>query len=255
LGGGTRAIARVLEGPAVEAAVGRAMTSPAVERALVQALDSDLVDRVWARLLASDETQLLVERIAQAPEVRAAIAGQGIGLLEDLGRQLGSVARRLDDALDAVVRRLLRRPPRTRRSRQAGLVARALSLLFDFGLVNLAFIAISALVALVFGRPDTGPSTVLAGTGAWFILGSIYALFFWSLAGQTPGMRLVGIRLEAEGSNRIGIRSATRRLAGAFASLLTLGLGFLPILGSERRQGLHDRLSHTEVVYVATGVA
>jgi uncharacterized RDD family membrane protein YckC len=249
-----RAIARLLEGPAVETAMSRALTSPAVERAVMDALDSDLVDRLWARLLASDETQLLVERIAQAPEVRAAIAGQGIGLIEDLGRQLGSVARRLDDALDATIRRLLRRPPRTERSRQAGLITRALSVAADFGLVNLAFIAISALFALVFGRPDGDTSTVLAGTAFWLVLGSAYALFFWSLAGQTPGMRLVGIRLEAEGSNRIGIRRATRRLLGIFASLLTAGLGFLLILSSERRQGLHDRFSHTEVVYTPRGV-
>ena len=109
-----RALVRVLEGPAVEEAVERVLASPAVERALLDALDSDLVDRVWERLLASDEAQKLVERIAQAPEVRAAVAAQGVGLIEDLGRQVRRIAHRLDGVVEAFARRLAMRPRRER---------------------------------------------------------------------------------------------------------------------------------------------
>src|SRR3954452_1690076 len=108
-----RALARGLRGPAVEEAVGDALASPAVEAALLEALDSELVDRVWDRLLASDELQRLVERIAEAPEVRSAITSQGVGLLDDLRREVRKAARRLDDAVERVARRLLRRPQRT----------------------------------------------------------------------------------------------------------------------------------------------
>ena len=66
-----------------------------------------MVDRIWERLLASDEAQKLVERIAEAPEVRAAVAAQGVGLLADLGRGARRAARRLDDGVERVVRRLL----------------------------------------------------------------------------------------------------------------------------------------------------
>ena len=93
-----RAQVRILEGPQFEEALARAMGTPAFERALGRALDSEQFDNLWTQLLASDEAQKLVERIAEAPEVRAAVTAQGVGLIEDLGRQLRRVTRRLDDA-------------------------------------------------------------------------------------------------------------------------------------------------------------
>src|SRR5262249_7838744 len=90
-----RALARVLEGPIVEDAVQGALQSEAVKRALLEAMDSELVDEVWRRLLASDQAQQLIERIAGAPEVRAAISAQGVGLLGDIGRTIGKATRRL----------------------------------------------------------------------------------------------------------------------------------------------------------------
>ena len=84
-----RALARVLQGPVVEEAVNGALESDAVKRALIEALDSELVDEVWRRLLASDEAQQLVERIAEAPEMRAAISAQSVGLIEDIGHTIG----------------------------------------------------------------------------------------------------------------------------------------------------------------------
>ena len=80
-----RALDRIFAGPLIEEAVERAVSSPDVERALREALDSEMVDRMWEQLLASDEVQQLFEHIGEAPELRAAIASQGTGLLQDLG--------------------------------------------------------------------------------------------------------------------------------------------------------------------------
>src|SRR5215211_3265079 len=107
-----RAVVRVLQGPAVEEAMRGALDSPAVERALVEAIDSQLVDKVWQRVLASDEAQRLVERIAQAPEVRTAITSQGVGFLDDIRREIGKVARRIDEGVERIVRRILGRKQR-----------------------------------------------------------------------------------------------------------------------------------------------
>ncbi len=106
-----RALERLLQGPVVEEAVESAMRSPAVERALNEAIDSEMIDRIWERLLASDEAQKLVERIAEAPEVRSAIAAQGVGLIDDVRREAARATHRLDDTLARVVRRLFCRPP------------------------------------------------------------------------------------------------------------------------------------------------
>ena len=117
-----RAIVRVLESEAAQEALERTLSSPAVERAAVKVLDSELVDHVWDHLLASDEAQKLVERIAEAPEVRAAIAAQGVGLISDLGRQVRGVTQRLDDGLERLVRRLLGKPERTAPTGRVGLL-------------------------------------------------------------------------------------------------------------------------------------
>ncbi len=248
-----RAIIRVLESDAAQEAFERTLSSPAAERAAVKVLDSELVDHVWDRLLASDEAQKLVERIAAAPEVRAAIASQGVGLLDDIGRQVRDVAGRLDDGLEGVVRRITHKP-RTEPVRSVGLVTRGLAALFDGAILNGIFLGAAALfgyvAAALFNSAELSATGIALGTGAWIVAGSVYALIFWSLAGQTPGMRILSIRIERDGSNRLGLRCARRRLGGVFLSLLTLGLGFLGMITRDDRRGYQDRRADTTVVRV-----
>jgi uncharacterized RDD family membrane protein YckC len=249
-----RAFARILKGPAVEDAVTQAVQSAAVERAILEALDSEMVDRIWDRLLESDEAQRLVERIAEAPEVRAAIAAQGMGLLEDLGRQMGRATRGFDDIVERVVRAVLRRPPRIERTQAVGLATRLVALAVDVGILNAGFFVVSAILALLIsavsgGTDQVSTEAIAAGGAAWLLAGSVYLLMFWSSVGQTPGMRFVGIHLEADGKRRIGRRAAVRRLYGVALCVLTLGLGFLGVVFNERRRGLHDRIASTDVLY------
>ncbi len=246
-----RAMARVVRGPLVEEAVQGALESDAVKRALLEAMDSELVDEVWRRLLASDQAQQLVERIAEAPEVRAAISAQGVGLLEDIGRTIGKLCRRLDDSFERLVRRLCFRRRREVPSEHAGAVSRLLALALDGLFVNLSFSALAAIVALIgsaLGGNGHGLSglALALGAGVWSGLGALYLLGFWSLAGQTPGMRFVGIELS---EHRIPLRRALKRLLGLGLSVVTLGIGFLGVVFGAERRGWDDRLSATAVVY------
>ncbi|MFL5892967.1 MAG: RDD family protein [Solirubrobacterales bacterium] len=247
-----RAVVRVLQGPAVEEAMRGALESPAVERALIDAVDSQLLDKVWQRVLASDEAQKLVERIAEAPEVRAAITSQGVGFLDDIRREIGKVARRIDGGIERVVRRVFRRAQRSEPTECAGAFTRVLAFALDVGALNLAFIAISALVAfvasLVFPSDATAPALAV-GAFAWVLAGAVYLVSFWSLLGQTPGMSIVGIRVVAPGQQRVSLRLSIRRLFGLAVAVIPLGLGFAGILFSQRRRGLEDVLGHTEVRY------
>ena len=252
-----RALVRVLEGPAVREAAAGAINSKQVEEAILEALDSELIDNVWARLLESDETQALVERIAEAPEVRAAITQQGVGLLEDVGRQIGKVARQLDDLVERVARRLTLRKDRcTQPAQQAGAISRLLAFGIDVGLMNATFFLGSALLSFVlrevFGGSGNLPDGALVlGTGAWLIGIGTYLTAFWSLAGETPGMRFIGLRLDDADTHGIGFRRAIRRLVGFGLTGLTLGLGFLGILFRNDRRGWPDRMARTEVIYVS----
>ena len=219
-----RALVRVLQGPAVLEAAAGALNSEQVEEAIVAAIDSEMIDRVWAELLDSDEIQRLIERIADAPEIRAAITQQGLGLIDDIGRQLARVAKRLDDGLERIVRRLTRRKPRAESPPQAGAITRALAFVVDVLILDAILIGISAGIALVAGAfgisGDPQRSVVVVGAGVWLITGAVYLVAFWGLSGQTPGMRFLDIRLDARGTRRIGPRRAVRRLIGLGISAL-----------------------------------
>lgn len=246
-----RAMDRVLRGPIVEDAVQGALESDAVKRALLEAMDSELVDEVWRRLLASEEAQQLVERIAGAPEVRAAISAQGVGLLQDIGHTIGKLTRSLDGTFERVVRRIFFRRRREGPTNHAGAVSRALAMVIDGVFVNFGFAAIVALLTLVdnlFGGSASGGSdfAIAVGSTIWLAMGAVYLFGFWSLAGQTPGMRFVGIRLSVD---RLPPRRSVRRLIGLGLSVLALGIGFLGIVFGKQRRGWDDRFSDTDVVY------
>jgi uncharacterized RDD family membrane protein YckC len=251
-----RALVRVLRGRAVEEAIEQTVNSPAVERALTEALDSELVDSLWRQLLASDEAQQLVERIAEAPEVRSAIAAQGVGFLDDIRRELARIARRLEDVAERIDRRLLFRRRRTEPTDCAGLITRGLAFALDVGILNAVFFAVSALVALIASAVFPGDATAPAlafGAAAWLVAGGFYLVVFWTLADQTPGMRFLGIRLANVDPDRPGVelRAAIARLFGLALAVIPLGLGLLGIVTSERRRGLQDRVARTEVRYEA----
>jgi uncharacterized RDD family membrane protein YckC len=77
----------------------------------------------------------------------------------------------------------------------------------------------------------------------------VYMLFFWTLTGQTLGDYAVGIRVVRTNGRRVNLISGLVRFFGYFLCFVTLGLGFLWILIDNRRQGWHDKLAGTCVIY------
>ena len=246
-----RAIARVLEGPVIEEAVQGALDSAQVKKALLETLDSELVDEVWRRLLAGQQVQQLVERIAEAPEVRAAIASQSIGLLGDIGRTIAKLARDLDDTAERILRRIFFRRRRPLPTNRAGVITRAGAFAIDAVIINLFFTVLAGAITLLAtffgGSGSSVPRGALAaGSFLWLAIVSTYLVGFWSLAGQTPGMRFLGIRLN---ERRLPLRRSVKRLIGIGLSVITFGIGFLGIVFGESRRSWADRMGHTEVVY------
>jgi uncharacterized RDD family membrane protein YckC len=248
-----RALTRVLQGPLVEDAVHGALDSEAVRRALIDALDSEMVDEVWRRVLASEETQRLVERIAEAPEIRAAISAQSVGFIEDIGHTIGNTTRRIDTVIEGAARRVTFRKRRTEPTERAGLLTRVLAFGLDLLIVNLAFSGLAAILALIgsffsgTGNGLSGAALALGGA-AWVGLAGLYMVVFWSLAGQTPGMRFFGLRLGTE-ARGLAPRKSVKRLVGLFLAAIPFGLGFLGILFDERRRGWEDRMAGVDVLY------
>ena len=253
---GFRATQRVAESTGLDREL-----EEALERALVNVLESDFTDRMFERLLDSDETQKLIERIAEAPEVRGAIRAQSVGLLEDVGAEVAKVTEAIDSRLERLARAVIGRPQRSVPSRNGGLVSRAVAFVIDAALLNTAYFLAATIVGVAFAALSPGSenlsnvsdAALALGVSAWLAAIGAYLLFFWSLSGQTPGMRFMGLCLFAGGSPRLGARRAFRRLVGTALAALPFGLGFLPILVNERRQGLNDRIAGTEVVFVGHG--
>ena len=255
---------------AVEEAVVRALGSPAVGRAIERAiqnhtaaaglskdemaqvvkqvLESDAAAEVWDEVLQSVELQMLVERIASAPEIRSAIASQGAGLFTDIGVKLTKLTEALDDLLE----RVARRHNADSETNQVGLATRLVAAGIDIGLLVAIYSIISSVFASVIsfafgGHLSLVGATVLGTLGFFAAGGALVA--FWSLAGRTPGMHFLSIRLVHDGSDDISLRRSVHRALGLLVSLVPLGLGFLAILRDPSRRAWHDRMAGTEVVY------
>ena len=80
------------------------------------------------------------------------------------------------------------------------------------------------------------------------LLVALYHVAFWRWRGQTPGKWLLGVRVVRLDGGRLGIGRCALRIVGYLLSALPFYLGYLWILGPQRR-GFHNRLARTEVVY------
>lgn len=75
-----------------------------------------------------------------------------------------------------------------------------------------------------------------------------FALWPLLWPGQTPGKRLLGLRVVELTGKPPGLMLNLRRYGGYAASLATGGLGFIQIFWDANRQGLHDKAAHTAVI-------
>ncbi len=77
----------------------------------------------------------------------------------------------------------------------------------------------------------------------------LYLLSLWLFAGRTVGMGIVGIRIVRSNGRPVHLVTVLVRLVGFTVSLFTLGLGFLWVIIDDDRQGLHDKMAGTYVIY------
>jgi uncharacterized RDD family membrane protein YckC len=251
------AVLRALRSPAVGRAIERAMASHAeaaglsseeLARIVKQALESEVAEQAWGEVLASREVQMLIERIAEAPEIRSAIAAQGAGLITDIGVKLTRLTEAFDDGLERVVRH----GEPDSETNQAGLATRLVAFAIDFGLLfavySLASGVIASVVSFSFGSSLTLLGAIVLGV-IGYLLGGAVLVLFWSLGGQTPGMRALSIRLMQDGSRDVTLGRAIKRLFALAIALLPLGLGYFWILRDPSRHAWHDTMTGTEVVY------
>lgn len=75
-----------------------------------------------------------------------------------------------------------------------------------------------------------------------------YFAVFWSTTGQTPGARIMQIRVLATAGETVALPRAVVRCIGIVLAALPVFAGFVPVLFDDRRRALQDRLAGTVVV-------
>ena len=232
----------------IERVVDELVRSGELERLVIAALASPRTLEATDRVLASEQMQHALNHVASSPELREAVQKQTTGLAEEVVGDLRETAARLDDRAE----RLVSRRVRPARAREAGIVTRALALATDAGITLVWYMAVVGLASLVASLVGTLRPAWLAGlllTAAWALIVVPYFVLFWSTAGQTPGMRLLRLRLHRLDGSALSVGRALVRVVGLALAIIPLFAGFVPVLFSDRRRGLPDYLAGTVVVY------
>jgi uncharacterized RDD family membrane protein YckC len=230
----------------VERIVHEFAASGELERLLDSALASPQSREVIDRVLASDATKQALERVLAGPEVRAALTSQSAGLAEEVMIGARSTATGLDLRFSLGARRSPASPFAGVASRGVALVVDAFAIVAGTAVVGGA----ASLVAAVVGglRPEWLAQTLLSLATVAIAVG--YFVVFWQTAGQTPGMRLMGVRvLSRRDGGRLTAWQALLRTIGLALAIIPCFLGFLPALFDSRRRALPDYLAGTVVVY------
>ena len=136
--------------------------------------------------------------------------------------------------------------------RYVGLYTRVIAFVLDAALINLVAIVVAvgaSLILSLFHIPKELKTVLAAIAGAAYIVWSIgYFVAFWSSTGQTPGSRLMQIRVVTANGGPFRPRRAILRCIGLVLAALPLFAGYVLILFDGKRRGFQDRLAGTLVV-------
>ncbi|MES1207619.1 MAG: RDD family protein [Pseudomonadota bacterium] len=150
------------------------------------------------------------------------------------------------------------------RVRVTGFPRRAAAAMCDMAILLAFTAAVTAAVALSLHIPipsarEIGPDLLVAGildrnpmaVGALGLLlgiAGLYQLYFAGIAGQTPGMRLLGIRIICRRGRPPGPARGLLRLLALIPSVGPAALGWLWAIFDREHRALHDHLAGTYVI-------
>ena len=150
----------------------------------------------------------------------------------------------------------------------AGFASRAVALVIDFAIISVALLAVNWFVASFLGmlnmqvsdcvqqvtgqQKGTDFCNLVASVSLIFALcfAPVYFIFFWIVGdGTTPGHAIMGLRVVRMSAKPMRLHIAVLRWIGYIVCFLSFGLGFVGVLLDNQRQGWHDTLAGTCVLY------
>lgn len=132
----------------------------------------------------------------------------------------------------------------------AGPGGRLVAYIVDIIVITVAVIVVAILGGLLtVVAPVIGIFSLILGI---LIVPLIYFPYYWSSSGQTPGMKMMGIRVvrDRDGGPVTG-GQAVLRLIGYWVSGAVFYLGYIWIFIDKRKRGWHDLIAGTVVVEAA----
>ena len=230
----------------------QALASPALEQQLSEAISSGLTETVAERVVRSPAFRKSLAAVLESPEVRTALAQQTAGFGGDLAAYLRRRARTADDRVEVTVRRAVGRRPRAAAPAAfGGLAGRGVAIVVDVLLAYIAWLVLAGSIALVTSLAGAFGRTWLTGSllaGGWAVVVVAYFVGFWATTGQTPGMRLLRLRVVTAAGTQPSAWRALVRFAGLILAIIPLFAGYVPVLFDDRRRALPDYLAGTAVV-------
>ena len=144
----------------------------------------------------------------------------------------------------------------------AGFASRTLAFMLDLLIVAVillvaelslqligAFFPIGALFAHLIGGDLAGQFRSLIALAVTVVVFVAYNTFWWTMIGETPGKAALGLRVVRVSGERLTVTRSIVRALAYWLSALPLFLGFVWILVDDQRQGWHDKLADTCVIY------
>jgi uncharacterized RDD family membrane protein YckC len=145
----------------------------------------------------------------------------------------------------------------------AGFASRAGAFATDLVIINLALVLTAAAAGTVLNYFDFAnlfhvgedPTPLgeailtLIGIGTFLVTYFGYPVFFWVTIGQTPGKWLFGLRVVRTDGQRLGVGRSILRVIAYWISAIPLFLGFVWVLFDDQRQGWHDKIAGSYVIY------
>src|SRR5688500_14018387 len=107
----------------------------------------------------------------------------------------------------------------------AGIATRAVALAVDMAIVQVVIFAAGAVLTLtasLIGGFDLGTVTKVLAAAAWAAAIAGYFVTFWATVGQTPGMRMMDLRVCTAGGVPPGLGRSIVRVVGLALAIIPL---------------------------------
>ena len=125
----------------------------------------------------------------------------------------------------------------------AGFWIRALAYIIDSALIGIPFAMVYVTLTIIFkGIPSINYLLILGYLGL--------ITYMEGIKGGTPGKLILGLKITDDQGKLIGIKRAIARTLGKMLSGFLFGVGYAVILFDRKRQGLHDKIARTYVIYM-----